>query len=275
MSSQSLSPEKRETALPSYSRLRMMWRVLLFLIWSFVLASLHLIVRAVRPDLKLWLPMIWHRGCCRIFGIVVQVSGTATTERPVLFVSNHVSYLDIVVLGGVLAGSFISKADVASWPVFGFLARLQDTLFIERASRHVKGQLDQMQQRLQHADNLILFPEGTSSDGTQVLPFKSALFKSVEKGAPVSVWIQPVSLSYHSYCGQEMPQSIRDCYAWYADMPALSHMARMAGMKQVSVLVTLHPIVSGETFANRKPLAEYCQQQVAEGVEKGLIVNVA
>jgi 1-acyl-sn-glycerol-3-phosphate acyltransferase len=188
----------------------------------------------------------------------------------VLFVSNHVSYLDISLLGSLLPGAFIAKADIEQWPLFGVLAKLQNTLFIERTSRHVKGQLDQMQQLLQQQHNLILFPEGTSSDGSAVLSFKSALFKSVEKGSPVPAWIQPVSLAYYAYNGQPMSQAIRDYYAWYNDMPAVSHMLTMAGMKRATINVILHPAVSGEQFPNRKALAEYCQQQVAAGVAQGL-----
>ena len=127
-----------------------------------------------------------------------------------------------------------------------------------------------MQQRLQQYDNLILFPEGTSSDGTKVLPFKSALFKSVEKGSPLPVWIQPVSIAYQAYGTQPMSPTIRDHYAWYNEMPALPHMIKMGGMKRATILVTLHPAVSGEQFPNRKALAEQCQQQVAAGVRSGL-----
>jgi 1-acyl-sn-glycerol-3-phosphate acyltransferase len=270
MNSSPLASKKPTALIAEPSFFRLIPRVLLFLSWTMLLASLQLFVRRIRPDLTSWLPMRWHRGCCRIFGLEVEISGCVTTQKPVLFVSNHVSYLDISLLGSILPGAFIAKADIEQWPLFGVLAKLQNTLFIERASRHVKGQLDQMQQHLQQQENLILFPEGTSSDGSAVLPFKSALFKSVEKGSPVPVWIQPVSLAYHTYDGQPMSPAIRDYYAWYNDMPAVSHMLKMAGMKRATISVILHPAISGEQFPNRKALAEYCQQQVTAGVLQGL-----
>ena len=94
--------------------------------------------------------------------------------RPCLFAANHTSYMDIAVLGAILPASFVAKKEIAAWPVFGFLARLQRTVFVERKARHAKVQSDLISTRLAALDNLILFPEGTSGDGIRVLDFKSA-----------------------------------------------------------------------------------------------------
>ena len=209
---------------PTHSPFRAVIRGIAFLIWSFTLATSHVIVRWIRPDKKLWLPMLWHRGCCWIFGIRVIVYGEISQQHPLLFVSNHVSYLDINILGSVLPTSFISKADVKHWPIIGWLAGLRDTLFIERVGSQVKTQLSQIQNRLNYGDNLVLFAEGTSTDGSSVLPFKSALFRSVEQG---EAWIQPVSLSYRLYDDQPMTQTLRDYYAWYTEISAPAHMWKM------------------------------------------------
>ncbi|OUD14569.1 hypothetical protein TPSD3_09790 [Thioflexithrix psekupsensis] len=265
----SLSQEIQNYPVRS-SKFRLLGRVVLFAMWSMSAVTLHLIIRWLYPHKKLYMPMLWHRGCCWIFGLTIHTEGIVHAQTPILFVSNHVSYLDIIILGGILPGSFISKDDVAAWPLFGALARLQDTLFIERQRHQVCDQLDQMQARLAAGDNLILFPEGTSSEGTEVLPFKSALFKSVERGSPISVWIQPVSITYQKYAGQPMSPEARNGYAWYADMPAVSHMIHMAGLKQASICVTLHPAVRGEDFVNRKTLALHCQTAVAQAVKENL-----
>ena len=93
-----------------------------------------------------------------------------------LFAANHVSYLDITVLGSLLDASFIAKTEVAGWPLFGWLARLQRSVFIDRRARSTAHQRDSIAARLAAGEALILFPEGTSGDGNRLLPFKSALF---------------------------------------------------------------------------------------------------
>src|SRR5271163_1863095 len=125
------------------------------------------------------LPVFYHRRCCRMLGFRVRLIGRPTAERPVLFAANHVSYTDITILGSLIPGSFIAKAEVAKWPLFGWLAKLQRTVFVDRRIRSTAQQRDAIADRLAARDALILFPEGTSGDGNFVLPFKSSLFSVV------------------------------------------------------------------------------------------------
>ncbi|MEX3930174.1 lysophospholipid acyltransferase family protein, partial [Paraburkholderia sp. BR10936] len=138
----------------------------------------------------------YHGVCARLMGLDVVVRGQRA-DGPVLFVSNHSSYLDITVLGSQIPGSFVAKSEVGSWPFFGLLARLQRTVFVERKARaSVDKQRDDIGSRLDAGDSLILFPEGTSSDGNRTLPFKTALFAVAARridGRPLTV--QPVSVA--------------------------------------------------------------------------------
>ena len=165
--------------------------------WTLCLVPFQLVLMAIRAPLAKRLPMVWHRGVCRILGFRIERYGKASRTVPTLFVCNHTSYLDISALGAVVPGSFVAKAEVRSWPVFGFLARLQRTVFVERRASRTAHHRDNMTARLESGDNLILFPEGTSNDGNRVLPFKSAFFGIAEKpirGKPLTV--QPVSIAY-------------------------------------------------------------------------------
>ena len=128
------------------------------------------------------LPLGYHRLMCRVLGIRPRRSRhELSTHRPTLFVANHTSYLDIEIMGAAIEGSFVAKAEVARWPIFGWLAKLQRTIFVERADRAgAARQRDEIRRRLDEGDNLILFPEGTSGDGIHVLPFKSTLFAAAE-----------------------------------------------------------------------------------------------
>ena len=116
---------------------------------------------------------------CRLLGLEVRVIGSAADTangRPVVFVSNHSSWLDVPVLGGRLDGCFVSKEEIGRWPLVGTVARLGRTVFVSR-QRHATGrERDEMRERLAAGDNLILFPEGTTSDGSRVMPFRTAFF---------------------------------------------------------------------------------------------------
>jgi lyso-ornithine lipid O-acyltransferase len=168
------------------------------------------------PRMARVFPMHYHRLVCRILGIRVEVSGQPPETGPLLIVSNHVSWLDILVLSAVAPVSFVAKREVGSWPFFGSLARLQRTVFIDRDRRHATGpSRDVMRERLKQGDILVLFPEGTSHDGRSVLPFKSSFFGAAEIEG---VLVQPVSLAYRGHRNLPMTRRLLPSYAWYGEM---------------------------------------------------------
>jgi 1-acyl-sn-glycerol-3-phosphate acyltransferase len=216
-------------------------------------------------------PRWYHRVCCRILGFRLDVRGQISTRRPTLFVSNHTSYIDITVLGAVIRGSFVAKSEVAAWPFFGWLAKLQRTVFVDRRPRTSAIQRDALSERLEARDNLILFPEGTSSDGLRVLPFKSALFSVAEyrvHGEPLVV--QPVSLAYARLDGMPIGRAWRPLFAWYGGMEMMPHLWTLLGLGIVTVVIEFHPVVTIAEFGSRKALAEYCGRVVARGVSAAL-----
>ena len=153
-------------------------------------------------------------------------------SSPVLFACNHMSYSDIAILGSLLPASFVAKAEVANWPLFGLLAKLQRTVFIDRRATKATEQRDEMICRLEGGDSMILFPEGTSSDGNKVLPFKSALFGVAQvepHGQPLLV--QPVSLAYTRLDGMPVGRALRPYFAWYGAMTLVSHFWEVAGSR--------------------------------------------
>ena len=214
------------------------------------------------------LPMLYHRTCARILGFQIKVHGRPTRARPTLFVCNHLSYLDIVVLGSLVPGSFVAKADVAKWPVFGSLAKLQRTVFVDRRVASTAAQRDSLIGRLAAGENLILFPEGTSSDGNRTLPFKSALFQaaSVDTGDDRPVTVQPISLACTKLDGWPIGRHLRSAYAWYGDMDLLSHIWHIAGLGRLTLDVVFHEPVTLAALGSRKQLSDHCWGVVAEGV---------
>jgi len=240
-------------------------RVAVCLAWTLAMMPVQILGIALRRPWVATFPRFYHRRCCRILGLDVRQIGQPTGERPVLFAANHTGYLDIAVLGSLIPGSFVAKSEVAGWPLFGWLAKLQRSVFVDRQVRSTALQRDAIAERLAAKDALILFPEGTSGDGNFVLPFKSALFSVVfNKTEPITV--QPVSIAYTKLDGLPIGRGLRPFFAWYGDMDLGSHMWRVLGLGRIEAAVEFHPPVLVAEFASRKELAQFCYDRVSGGV---------
>ena len=221
----------------------------------------------VQPVIR-WMPVGYHRTVCFILGIKVRVHGMRSDVTPTLFVCNHVSYLDIEVLGSLIPGSFVAKAEVATWPFFRTLAKAQRTIFIERRSGKTSKSRDEMMDRLNTGDNLMLFPEGTSSDGTRVLPFRSALFGVAQlRRDDKPIVVQPVSISYTKLDGIPLGRYWRPLFAWFGDLDLVPHLWQMVCLGETEAVVTFFPPVDIDKLGDRKKLAEFCFRQVWAGVQ--------
>lgn len=246
-------------------------RIALYLTWTALMMPIQGIGLLFRQRWTRRLPIFYHRCCCRILGIRVRPIGRPSALRPLLIAANHVSYTDIPVLGSLLPASFVAKAEVAAWPLFGWLAKLQRSVFVDRRVGSTARQRDAITRRLAAGDALILFPEGTSGDGNRVLPFKSALFSAAETaagGQPVIV--QPVSLAYTHLDGIPLGRCWRPFFAWYGEMSLGPHLWIMLGLGTVAVTVEFHPPTSLAECGSRKALARRCEAQVRTGLQAAL-----
>ncbi len=221
-------------------------------------------------------PRLYFKTVCAIVGIRIRTQGTMC-EGPVLLASNHTSYFDIVVLGALGPVSFISKSEVADWPLVGTLARLAQTVFVERERRSKTGQhRDMIQARLYQGDSLVLFPEGTSSDGNRVLPFKSALMgaaeppKGAEPGDVQDIRVQPIAVAYTRLHGLPMGRQFRPFFAWYGDMDLVPHLWEAFCLGPIDVEVHFYPPVSYGAIGSRRAMASYCERIIAAGVGRAL-----
>ena len=249
------------------SPLRATIRALLFFGWTILLIPVQALALVFHARLARRLPVFYHRNTCRILGVRTATRGTISTAHPTLFVCNHSSYLDITVLSSLIEGSFVSKAEVADWPFFGLLAKLQRTVFIERRTSQAAAHRDEVGARLDAGDNLFLFPEVTSTDGNHVLPFRSALFSVASRevhGRQIAV--QPVSIAYTRLDGIPLGRALRPLYTWFGEMELGSHMWTMASLGSLTVEVEFHPPVTLAQFGSRKALAAHCYEAVAAGL---------
>ena len=246
------------------------WRLAVYLPFTLLLMPIQAIGLALGQRWVTSFPRFYHRCCCYILGLRVRRLGRPTATRPVLFAANHVSYLDITIFGSLIAGSFVAKSEVAGWPLFGWLAKLQRSVFIDRRVRSTAEQRDSIAGRLAAKDALILFPEGTSGDGNRVLPFKSALFSVADHSATGPVTVQPVSIAYTRLNGMPIGRRYRPLFAWYGAMAMAPHLWRVLGLGTIEVVVEFHPPTTLAACGSRKMLARYCEERVKSGVATAL-----
>lgn len=229
-----------------------------------------LLLAVTRGPASYMLPQIWHKAACAVMRIKVQVSGAPETGRQVFYVGNHLSYLDIPAIGSVIRGSFVAKNDVEGWPVFGFLSKLQQTAFISRSRADATREKDVLDRYVSEGKSLIFFPEGTSTDGRSVLPFKSSLFSiALRDQVRDRLTVQPFTIALIS-ADKRAPdtQAVRDMYAWHNNMdtPLHTHLWLFAKSRGAVLSVTFHPPVQAADHTDRKVLAKLCHDHVSKGL---------
>ncbi len=212
-------------------------------------------------------PHWYHKRVCRLLGIRVKVEGALAADAPVLLIANHASWLDIPVISAVAPVSFVAKREVAGWPFVSWLAKLQRTVFVDRTRRTSVGDTaGEMIERLAAGDNLVLFPEGTSSDGARVLPFKTSLLAAAKptRGAgqdagasATGAVVQTLAIVYTRMHGLPIDRADRPLVGWYGDMELPGHIWTLLEAAPFDVTVRLGAPVPLDAFADRKALARH------------------
>lgn len=252
------------------TRLKVWWRLFLFsLNCIFIVVTQWPLLRFYRGKYSFILPRYWQKFATAIFGVKVRVHGTPYDAKQTLYISNHISYIDIPTLGSVVRGVFVARADLAGWPLFGFLATLQQTAFISRDKQNARAEKENLERLIREGKNMILFAEGTSTNGTSVMPFKSSLFALVfdDNGKARDLMVQPVTIAVAEINGQPVergPGPLRDMYTWHGDMTLGPHIMQLAAAKGAVVDITFHPPRDPAAYnGDRKALAADCYNDVA------------
>ena len=255
--------------------IRCFFVILAAIILTLVLLPFQLIGIAFRLPLQRGVPYLYHRILRALIGVRIREIGKRSTDFPLLILANHASWLDIVVITSLTPAVFVAKKEVAGWPIFGWLARLQRTVFIDRGRRHRTGAATQeIAERLVGGDAVVLFAEGTSSDGNRVLPFRSALIGAVHHAIGSSthhdrVTVQPLSLAYVNLNGLPLGRSFRSRVAWYGDADLVPHLVGVCAAGAVDVTVSWGEPVSYDMSADRKDIARVAEQAVRKMTAQG------
>lgn len=267
-------------------------RLALILVWTGIAIPIQSVLLMLPGRAKVRFARTYWSVVCRSLGMRVRVLGRAagaesspppSPRRPIIYVCNHSSWIDVPVVGGRLFACFVAKEEVGGWPVVGTVARLGRTLFVSRQRKATGRERDDMSLRLAAGDDLILFPEGTSSDGSRVLPFHSSFFAAAKpNAAPGSIpacdaaapdraaatpvpLVQPVSVVYDQLGSLPVGRANRPVFSWYGDMDLASHFVRLARWRGMRATILLHPVLDPTDFASRKALSQAAWSVIAEG----------
>lgn len=232
-----------------------------------VLMPVQWLAVALKHPLRRRIPVFYHRFVCGLLGVRVRARGAPVDDRPLLIVANHSSWLDISIITSLAPVVFVAKSEIARWPFFGLLAKLQRTVFVERDRRQKTGEVNaQIAQRLAEGDPVLLFGEGTAGDGNRVLPFRTALIgaarDAITSAGDDRIWIQPLSIAYVSQQGIALGRHLRPRAAWYGKMKLTEHIGKIVRTGAIDVSVTWGEPIPYDGAIDRKALARQLESAV-------------
>ncbi len=248
-----------------------MIRALFIAVFFFTMTPLLISIQWLLGKLGLpgwgFIAVNYYRVLRALLRIKVRVEGRPLRGQPVLYIGNHVSWVDIVVIGSLSPVAFVAKSEVRKWPLVGITAEIQRTVFVDRARRHqTSDAIGEIVKRLAGGTSVVLFAEGTSSDGNRVLPFRSALIGAIKhaaaQGLAAGVLIQPMSICYTGQYGIPMGRQYRPLVAWYGDLDFMPHIKAFIAGGAVDAVVSYGEPVAADGEADRKEMTRRLEETV-------------
>jgi 1-acyl-sn-glycerol-3-phosphate acyltransferase len=253
---------------------------------TLALAALALLpaqIIAVRlgPRIGSAIPRLFHRLTCRCLGVHVAITGDPPPpDSGGLIVANHVSWLDISVIGAQRPLSFVAKSEVADWPVIGLLSKLQRTVFIDRARRAATADVAaEMGGRISAGEAVVLFAEGTTGDGTRILPLRSSLLgaahQALGRSDEADIPIYPLTITYTGFHGMAGGRDERSALGWYGDTELAPHLRAMLAAGAIDVTLSWsEPIAMGRK-TSRKEATRLAEEAIRRARREAVTGRVA
>jgi len=211
---------------------------------------------------------VCYRGLLRIVGLRLMVQGDVSAARPLLIVSNHVSYLDVVILGSVFPFRFTPKQEIAKWPAIGGICRLTGCVFVDRHVRGIQTSMQEVRAALQRGDVISLFPESTTGNGIEIGIFKPAFFHLADQPlGDAELTIQPAAISYTHVGGLPIDSCQWPMVAWYGDMVLVPHLWELLKLGRIRATLVFLPPASLHQYGDRKGLAAHCRNVISEAIQ--------
>ena len=220
-------------------------------------------------------PLLFYRMIKISTGININFDSAKLDKKNsgVLYIANHVSWFDIICLGTLLDARFIAKKEVSKMGIFGFLAKLSNTFFIDNENKKkIIEYNNSIQKKLQEGENFIIFPEGTTSDGNGIISFKSSMLEcAFDDNNKIN--IQPISICYSKLNNIPMGIYLRRNIAWVGDTSMVAAMVNFLRSGRITVDIIFHDTMSINNFENRKDLAVYCERKILSGINQQIKIN--
>lgn len=207
----------------------------------------------------------------KLIGIHVHVKGRLETlkEKGNFIISRHIGYVDGLILGSLLPVMLLSKKEIKGWPLIGQVVWISGTVFVDRDHKNkIAGCLKELVCLLQGKSNVVVFPEGTSTDGTVIKPFQSVFFQ-----APIAAQaaVVPVTISYKRIDGREINSANKNNIYWYGQIGFFDHLWNLLKCKAIEAEVTIHEKIATLTYQNnsldRKELCQRCYRLIDEAAQ--------
>ncbi|CAI3928468.1 1-acyl-sn-glycerol-3-phosphate acyltransferase (PlsC) (PDB:1IUQ) [Commensalibacter communis] len=260
-----------------YQRIRAAKKIGIVLIWTILCMPFQSLFIKLPGSAKINFARFYWRNVSRILGLDLRIFGklaeqkhqSSSQKRPIIYIVNHTSWLDIASIGGLVPGAFVAKEEIGSWPVISTLCRLGRVLFVSRQRQSTIKEQQTMEKRLEEGGNLILFPEGTSTEGSHLAPFLSSFFvlaKPIAKNVayPIPI-IQPISVVYDRLGMLPVNRFRRPIYSWYGDMELTPHLWDFCKWSEMRASIIYHQPLYPEDFKNRKQLSKKTWDIIATG----------
>lgn len=194
-----------------------------------------------------------------VVGLRFTVEGTVSDQRPLMLISNHSSYMDIFIIGAQVPVSFTPKSEIRSWPVIGQLCVLADCIFVERKPTHIQKAKEEMKARLSRGKVLCLFPEGTTSDGKHLKPFKSGFLSLAEAH---NLPTQVLTIAYTHIGKIPLSDAQREEVTWVGDATLAGHLPRLLGFPSLKLHLVYEAPLQVKDFEDRKAMTKHAETQV-------------
>ncbi len=239
--------------------------VLWIVLW---LAPLAIAYKLKKLSLRDRIMMVSCAGMLKIIGVRVKVTGISSPIRPLLVVSNHISYLDVVILNSKTPMHFTPKIEIASWPIIKTISRMSGSIFVDRRPEKLGEGKSDVLTALSEGSMVCVFPEATTGNGLHMVPFKSGFFSlASETINDQPVTIQPVAVTYSTIRRLPIDTTQWPFIAWYGDMELMPHLWNILKVAPIEAeLVFLEPVTI-EQYENRKKLAAHCQKVIDESIQ--------
>lgn len=270
-------PQILSDFIATYKKVRATRKITVLLAWTGLCIPLQSVFIKLPGATKIKFGRFFWRTVCRILGVKLRIFGklaeqktqSETPKRPIIYIANHTSWLDIAVAGGLLPAAFVAKEEVSSWPIVSTVARLGRVVFISRQRQSTAKEQQNMEKKLEQGENLIFFPEGTSTEGSHVFPFMSSFFvlaKPISKNISYTIpIIQPISIVYDRIGMLPVNRLRRPICSWYGDMELAPHLWDFCKWSDVRASIIYHQPLYPENFKNRKQLAQKAWDIIVTG----------